>query len=46
MQLGECWYMRLTDPHQVINESARERINISIDMIPNDWVNKMILDAQ
>jgi hypothetical protein len=46
MKPGECWYMRLTDPHQVINESSKERINISIDMIPNDWVRKLILDAQ
>jgi hypothetical protein len=44
MQPGECWYMRLTDPHQVINKSDRDRINITIDMIPNEWVRSLILD--
>lgn len=44
MKPGECWYMRLTDPHQVINKSERDRINISIDMIPNGWVRNLILD--
>ncbi len=43
MKPGECWYMRLTDPHQVINKSERDRINITIDMIPNQWVRDMIL---
>lgn len=42
MQPGECWYLRLTDPHKVINNSQTERINLTIDMIPNDWVRKMI----
>lgn len=44
MKPGECWYMRLTDPHKVVNNSSRERINISIDMIPNEWVRNLILD--
>jgi hypothetical protein len=43
MKPGECWYMRLTDPHQVINKSERDRINIAIDMIPNEWVRNLIL---
>ncbi len=43
MKPGECWYMRLTDPHQVINKSERDRINITIDMIPNEWVRDLIL---
>jgi hypothetical protein len=43
MQAGECWYMRLTDPHEVINKGTTERINISIDMIPNDWVRSLII---
>ena len=44
MKPGECWYMRLTDPHQVINKSDRDRINITIDMIPNEWVRNLILE--
>ncbi len=45
MQVGECWYMRLTDPHSVINTSEEERINLTIDMIPNEWVRECILNA-
>ncbi len=45
MQPGECWYLKLTDPHKVINDSTIERVNLTIDMIPNDWVRKMIQDS-
>ena len=39
---GECWYMRLSDPHRVINEGETERVNLTIDMIPNDWVKELV----
>lgn len=45
MQLGECWYLRLTDPHRVVNSSNDVRINMSIDMIPNDWVRSFLLHS-
>lgn len=45
MKPGECWYLRLTDPHSIINNSSSERINMSIDMIPNDWVKSLIAEA-
>lgn len=44
MKPGECWYMRLTDPHKVVNGSDTDRINITIDMIPNEWVQSLILE--
>jgi len=43
MKAGECWYLRLTDPHKIINSSDLERINLTIDMIPKEWVKSMIL---
>ena len=43
MKPGECWYMRLTDPHSVVNNSSEDRINLTIDMIPNDWVKSHLL---
>lgn len=46
MKPGECWYLRLTDPHSITNEGNEERINLTIDMIPNEWVTDMILKAQ
>ena len=46
MKPGECWYMRLTDPHKVINNGSTERVNLTIDIIPNDWVRNMITKSQ
>ncbi len=46
MKVGECWYLRLTDPHRVVNGGETERINLTIDMIPNDWVKSMIMNNQ
>jgi len=46
MQPGECWYLRHTDKHKVTNNSTKERINITIDMIPNNWVRKTIVKAE
>lgn len=46
MKAGECWYLRLTDPHRIVNGSSTERINLTIDMEPNEWVTKMILAAE
>lgn len=46
MKEGECWYLRLTDPHRIVNGGAVERINLTIDMIPNEWVTSMILSSQ
>lgn len=42
MKPGECWYMRLTDPHRVINNGDTERVNLTLDMIPNEWIHTLI----
>ena len=42
MKPGECWYLRLTDPHKINNPGAVERINLTIDMVPNEWVFNLI----
>ncbi len=46
MKPGECWYMRLTDPHKVINNGTTERVNLTIDMIPNEWVKNLVAKHQ
>ncbi|OEK08895.1 aspartyl beta-hydroxylase [Flavivirga aquatica] len=46
MQSGECWYLRLTDPHKVINNGNTERVNLTIDMIPNNWIKEIIKKSQ
>lgn len=42
MEQGECWYLKLTDPHKITNFGEMERVNLTIDLIPNDWVLKLI----
>lgn len=46
MKVGECWYMRLSDSHRVINNGTTDRINLSIDMIPNNEIVEIIERAQ
>ncbi len=43
MKTGECWYLRLTDPHRVVNDSKDQRINMTIDVVPNEWIKSIIL---
>ncbi|WP_268036192.1 aspartyl/asparaginyl beta-hydroxylase domain-containing protein [Algoriphagus sp. PAP.12] len=42
MKPGECWYLKLNDPHRVNNLGTEERINLTIDVIPNDWIRDVI----
>ena len=42
MQPGELWYLRLSDPHSVHNNSRNERINLSIDVVYNQWVEDLL----
>jgi hypothetical protein len=44
MRPGECWYLRLTDPHRIVNAGSTERINLSIDMQPNAWVRSILAE--
>lgn len=45
MQPGECWYLKLTDPHQVVNSGDTERVNLTIDMIPNEDLRTLIKES-
>lgn len=45
MKVGECWYLRLSDPHRVINNGTTDRINLTIDIIPNDKIIEIINKA-
>ena len=35
---GECWYLRLSDPHSVTNAGDTDRVHLVIDAIVNDWL--------
>ncbi len=45
MKVGECWYLRLTDPHRVVNNGTTDRINLTIDVIPNSKIVDIITKA-
>jgi hypothetical protein len=42
MKVGECWYLRLTDKHRVIYNGTTDRINLTIDVVPNDKIIEII----
>lgn len=46
MKDGECWYLRLSNKHRVVNKGNTNRINLTIDVIPNDKILKIIEKAQ
>jgi hypothetical protein len=41
MAAGECWYLRLSDPHSVDNGGA-DRIHLVIDIVANDWFRQLL----
>lgn len=45
MQPGECWYLRLADPHAVINQGQTARVHLVIDAEVNEWLAELLLAA-
>ncbi|MBN3584191.1 aspartyl/asparaginyl beta-hydroxylase domain-containing protein [Algoriphagus aestuarii] len=42
MMEGECWYLRLSDPHQVENKGDSARIHLVLDLVLNDWLKSYL----
>jgi len=42
MKAGECWYLKLSDQHRITHDGPTERVNFTIDVVPNDWVRDLI----
>ena len=42
MRPGECWYLRLTDPHSIEHNGQQIRLNMTIDLIPNEWLRQQL----
>lgn len=38
---GECWYLRLSDPHRVANRGRTDRVHLVIDARVNAWVTEI-----
>jgi hypothetical protein len=45
MKPGECWYLKLTDAHHVVNAGDTECVNMTIDLIPNDNIKTLIEES-
>lgn len=39
---GECWYLRLSDPHSVTNAGDTDRVHLVIDAIVNEWLMELM----
>jgi hypothetical protein len=35
---GECWYLRLSDPHAVANRGETDRLHLVVDALVNPWL--------
>lgn len=35
---GETWYLRLADPHSVVNHGTEDRVHLVIDVVVDDWM--------
>jgi len=38
LEEGGCWYLRLSDPHEVHNAGSSDRVHLVIDAKVNDWL--------
>lgn len=41
MAEGECWYLRLSDPHSVANRGTTDRIHLVIDTVVDSWLHEV-----
>jgi len=46
MNPGECWYLRLSDPHSLNNDGDTDRVHIVIDAIANHWLSRFVAASE
>ena len=44
MREGECWYLKLSEPHSVVNNSETDRVHLVLDVIVNTWLQEKLFD--
>ena len=42
MREGECWYLRLSDPHSVVNDGQSDRVHLVIDATVDSWLGDLL----
>lgn len=45
LEAGSCWYLRLADPHSVVNGGDTDRVHMVVDATVNDWVEDVLQNA-
>jgi hypothetical protein len=45
LEAGSLWYLRLSDPHRVVNGGSTDRIHLVIDADVNGWVEALFESA-
>jgi Aspartyl/Asparaginyl beta-hydroxylase len=45
LEAGSTWYLRLSDPHSVVNNGAADRVHMVIDADVNPWVEALFESA-
>lgn len=45
LEAGSCWYLRLSDPHSVVNGGDADRVHMVVDATVNDWVEALLQKA-
>jgi quercetin dioxygenase-like cupin family protein len=45
MTPGSVWYLRLADPHSVINAGTTDRVHLVIDAVVNPWLEALLRAA-
>lgn len=46
MHEGECWYLRLSDPHSVVNRGKEDRVHLVIDVAVNHWLTNLLANCR
>ena len=41
MAPGSAWYLRLSDPHRVVNHGPSDRVHLVVDLVVNDWLTAL-----
>jgi hypothetical protein len=45
LDAGSAWYLRLSDPHSVVNRGSSDRVHMVIDAEVNRWVEDILKAA-
>lgn len=46
MAPGSIWYLRLSDPHKVVNRGGTDRVHLVLDATLNDWLARMLSEGE